>query len=83
MIRVQLQRDLKNIFRSLSKTVVLVTHDIAEAAYFSSRVVLMKHGALVQQGTFREIIEHPAEPFVTQFIRAQRSPLDIGNAEEP
>jgi osmoprotectant transport system ATP-binding protein len=83
LIRVQLQRDLKDIFRRLGKTVVLVTHDIAEAAFFGGRIVLMKMGAIVQQGSFRELIDRPADPFVTQFIQAQRAPLDIGNPEAP
>jgi osmoprotectant transport system ATP-binding protein len=82
LIRAELQRDLKKIFRSLGKTVVPVTHDITEAAYFSRRVVLMKDGAIVQQGTIREMIEHPAEPFVARFIHAQRSLLQPIDREE-
>jgi len=77
LIRYELQRDLKHIFQNLGKTVLLVTHDIAEAAFFADRVVLMKDGAIVQQGTVRDIVEHPAEPFVAEFVRAQRSPLEI------
>jgi len=77
LIRYELQRDLKHIFQNLRKTVLLVTHDIAEAAYFADRVVLMKDGAMVQQGTVRDMVEHPAEPFVAEFVRAQRSPLEI------
>lgn len=76
LIRYELQRDLKEIFQNLRKTVVLVTHDIAEAAYFADRIVLMKEGAIVQQGTVRDLVDRPAEPFVSEFIRAQRSPLE-------
>ncbi len=76
LIRRDLQGDLKEIFGTLKKTVILVTHDIGEAAYFSDRILLMKDGSFVQQGTLRDLVDHPAEPFVTEFIRAQRGPLE-------
>ena len=76
MIRFDLQTDLRRIFRKLRKTTILVTHDLAEAAYFADRVVLLRDGRIVQQGTIRELLERPAEPFVQQFVRAQRSHLD-------
>jgi osmoprotectant transport system ATP-binding protein len=76
MIRYELQNDLRGIFQELSKTTVLVTHDLAEAAYFGDRIVLMREGEIVQQGTLEAMLHSPAEPFVTQFINAQRSHLD-------
>lgn len=75
VIRYELQRELKEIFARLGKTVVMVTHDIAEAAYFGETLVLMREGHIVQQGTFRQLASHPAEYFVEQFINAQREPL--------
>jgi osmoprotectant transport system ATP-binding protein len=53
---------------------VLVTHDIAEAAFFGDTVLLLRGGQVVQRGTFRELIDDPADPFVTAFINAQRMP---------
>jgi osmoprotectant transport system ATP-binding protein len=76
LIRAELQRDLRDIFQALNKTVVLVTHDLGEAAYLGDEIVLMKDGAIVQQGNIRELLEHPAGPYVTRFIQAQRSPLE-------
>ncbi|MGH9785932.1 MAG: ATP-binding cassette domain-containing protein [Terriglobia bacterium] len=76
MIRAELQTDLRTIFRRLGKTVVLVTHDIGEAGFFGDRVVLLRDGRIVQQGTLRDLVASPAEPFVTQFINAQRGPLE-------
>ncbi len=73
MIRRELQEDLKVIFRTLDKTVVLVTHDLAEAAFFADKVVLMRDGAVVQRGPFTDLLERPAETFVEQFVRAQRT----------
>lgn len=75
MIRDQLQQELKGIFAQLGKTVVLVTHDIAEAAFLGHRLVLLRDGRVVQSGTLKELAEHPAEPFVEQFISAQRAPM--------
>jgi osmoprotectant transport system ATP-binding protein len=75
MIRAELQLDLRQIFRTLRKTVVLVTHDLGEAAFFADRLVLLREGRIVQQGTFEELVRSPAEPFVTRFIHAQRGPL--------
>jgi osmoprotectant transport system ATP-binding protein len=72
MVRADLQDDLRAIFASLGKTVVMVTHDLAEAAWFADRVVLMRAGAIVQQGAVAELERAPADDFVTRFIGAQR-----------
>ncbi len=72
MIRFDLQEDLKRIFLQLKKTVVLVTHDLAEAEYFGDGVVLMREGRILQQGPIQELIHAPQDPFVTRFILAQR-----------
>jgi len=75
MIRFDLQQELKEIFNRLDKTVIMVTHDIAEAAFFADHIVLLRDGQLIQQGTLTALAKTPSEPFVTQFINAQRSPL--------
>jgi osmoprotectant transport system ATP-binding protein len=75
MIRYQLQQELKTIFAQLGKTVVMVTHDIAEAAFFGHTLVLMRDGRIVQTGPFKELAQSPAEPFVEEFITAQREPM--------
>ena len=76
LIRADLQRDLRDIFRKLQKTVVLVTHDMGEAAWFGDNIVLMKGGSIVQQGSIDDLLQRPASDYVTEFINAQRSPLD-------
>ena len=73
MTRHALQTDLKEIFARLGKTVVLVTHDMHEAAHFAHEIVLMREGGIVQRGTLEDLLARPAEPFVTEFIRAQRA----------
>jgi osmoprotectant transport system ATP-binding protein len=76
LIRADLQADLKRIFQTLCKTVILVTHDMGEAAFFGDRIILLREGGVVQQGTIEEMVKRPADPFVTRFINAQRSPLE-------
>ena len=74
LIRFDLQEDLRLIFQSLKKTVVLVTHDMGEAGFFGDTVVLLGDGEIVQQGTLDEMIRCPANDYVTRFINAQRLP---------
>ncbi len=76
LIRSELQADLRVVFERLKKTVVLVTHDLGEAAFFGGTVVLMRAGRIVQQGALADLIHRPADPFVTRFVLAQRSPLE-------
>jgi osmoprotectant transport system ATP-binding protein len=76
MIRRDLQEELRAIFLELKKTVLMVTHDLDEAAYFADRIVLMREGAVIQEGTLDDLKQRPADPFVTAFIEAQRSRLD-------
>jgi osmoprotectant transport system ATP-binding protein len=75
IVRSELQEDLRGIFRSLGKTVVLVTHDIGEAWYFGDELVLLRDGQVVQRGTLDDLMDRPADPFVTRFLHAQRSPV--------
>jgi osmoprotectant transport system ATP-binding protein len=72
--RGELQEQLKRIFARLGKTVVLVTHDLGEAAYLGEEIVLMRAGRVLQRGPFAELLARPAEPFVAEFIRVQRKP---------
>jgi osmoprotectant transport system ATP-binding protein len=76
MIRADLQDDLRAIFRRLGKTVVFVTHDIGEAGFFGDHVALLHDGAIEQQGPMASLVDDPASDFVTDFIQAQRAPLE-------
>ncbi len=75
MTRRDLQEDLRQVFRRLCKTVLLVTHDLAEAAFFADRVLLLRDGRVLQEGTIEDLLRRPADPFVERFVAAQRSPL--------
>lgn len=71
--RSELQDDLREIFRRLEKTVVMVTHDLAEAAYLAHTIVVMREGRIEQEGTMEELRTQPASDFVREFVRAQRA----------
>jgi len=71
--RYELQDELKEIFAQLHKTVILVTHDMGEAAHFGGGIVLLKDGKIIQQGCIADLVTHPAEPYVAAFLRSQRS----------
>jgi len=66
--RVVMQRELKRIHTLAGKTIVMVTHDIDEALFLADRVVLFKDGRLVQEGSPLDILSHPANDFVMDFL---------------
>jgi osmoprotectant transport system ATP-binding protein len=72
LVRAALQKDLKEIFGRLGQTVLFVTHDLAEAIYFGDEIVLMNEGRIVQKGSVTDLRDNPADPFVSEFINAQR-----------
>ena len=72
--RYELQDELKAIFEKLGKTVIIVTHDMGEAAFFARDIVMMHEGRVVQRGTIDALTGTPADPYVARFIRAQRVP---------
>lgn len=74
MVRYDLQEDLKNIFQTLKKSVLLVTHDMGEAGFFGDQVLLLGEGRVVQRGNLDDLINRPATEYVSKFIRAQRLP---------
>ena len=77
IIHADLQDDLRDIFRTLGKTVVMVTHDMGEAGFFGDEIVLMQDGKIIQQGTLHDLVHDPVDDFVSRFINAHRGPLDV------
>src|SRR5581483_11512801 len=67
LVRAALQKELKEIFSRLKQTTLLVTHDLAEAAYLGDEIVLMNNGRIVQQGSIADLRERPASDFVSEF----------------
>ena len=77
LVRASLQKDLKGIFARLQQTVVFVTHDLAEAIYFGDEIVLMNEGRVMQKGALTDLRDNPADPFVSEFINAQRGLVSL------
>ena len=73
MVRARLQDELKEIFKRLQQTVIMVTHDMAEAGFFADCIVLLNEGRIVQFGTLDDLRTRPATEFVHEFLRAQRA----------
>jgi osmoprotectant transport system ATP-binding protein len=67
--RRRLQKEFAQIQRDLGTTVMMVTHDIREAALLADRIVVLSGGAVVEQiGTPQEVTEAPANAFVADFV---------------
>jgi osmoprotectant transport system ATP-binding protein len=81
LIRRSLQQELKSIFQQLGKTVLLVTHDLGEAVFLAEQITMLHEGRVVQTGTYRDLLLHPASPFVSQFINGQRTLPDAAELQ--
>lgn len=75
IVRFELQQDLKRIFGGLKKTVLIVTHDLAEAAFFTESAVLLRDGKVLQRGSIKDFILNPLNSFVSKFVGMHRSKL--------
>jgi osmoprotectant transport system ATP-binding protein len=73
LVRHGLQDELREIFARLGKTVIMVTHDMAEAAFFSDRLILMRRGRIIQAGRLEDFQRAPADAFVREFLAAHRN----------
>jgi osmoprotectant transport system ATP-binding protein len=72
LVRAELQDELRVIFQRLKKTVVIVTHDLAEAAHFADQIVLMNDGVVVAAGSLAAL-SSSGDAFVRTFLGAQRA----------
>ncbi|HWE71760.1 MAG TPA: ABC transporter ATP-binding protein [Stellaceae bacterium] len=66
--REALRAELSRIHRSTGKTILFVTHDIDEALQLADKIALLRDGKLVQFGTPLELLIHPADDFVRNFM---------------
>ena len=69
-LRLEVREELRSIHRDLGVTMLYVTHDQEEALALSTRIAVMKDGALEQLGTPREVYDRPATAFVAAFVGA-------------
>lgn len=69
LIRREMQLELLDLQERLRKTIIFITHDVNEAFKLGDRVAVMKDGHVVQVGTPEEIIEQPANEYISEFIK--------------
>jgi osmoprotectant transport system ATP-binding protein len=72
--RFRLQNELRRLHRDVGKTIIFVTHDIDEAISLGDRIAIVRQGGvLVQYSTPDELLAHPADDFVREFIGGDRA----------
>ena len=80
LIRRHMQDELISIETQLHKTIVFITHDLNEAIKLGDRIAIMRDGAIVQEGTPEEIVTHPADDYVADFVQDVASDTEFGDA---
>lgn len=75
--REKLQNDLIHLKKNLKMTTIFVTHDMQEALKLADRICIMKDGKIVQVGTPYELIHHPVNTFVQQFVRGSHEAMNM------
>ncbi|MEM9267525.1 MAG: ATP-binding cassette domain-containing protein, partial [Pseudomonadota bacterium] len=68
LIRRQLQDEFIRLSKILKKTTVFITHDLDEAVRIGDRIAIMRDGKMVQIGTAEDIVMHPADDYVADFV---------------
>ncbi|AIA05479.1 glycine/betaine ABC transporter ATP-binding protein [Streptomyces noursei ZPM] len=69
LIRRDMQEEVVRLHREEGRTMVFITHDLAEALRIGDRIALMRDGQIVQLGTPEEIVGSPADDYVRDFVR--------------
>jgi glycine betaine/proline transport system ATP-binding protein len=69
LIRRDMQDEVIRLQREVRKTMIFITHDLAEALKLGDRIAIMKDGSFVQVGTPEEVVAHPADDYVADFTR--------------
>ena len=80
-LRTQMRTEIKRLHAKVNATVIYVTHDQVEAMTMADRIVVMNQGVIEQVGTPGEIYQHPATPFVADFVgKTNILPARLGDA---
>ena len=85
LIRREMQEQLVALQADLGKTIVFITHDLNEAMFLGDRIAVMRDGRIVQIGTPDDILTHPANDYVAQFVQDvdRTRVLTAGSVMEP
>ena len=76
LIRDKLQDELLGLQKELKKTIIFVSHDLDEAMKLGNRIAILEGGRVVQWGTAEEILLHPANDYVAEFVK-HMNPLNV------
>jgi glycine betaine/proline transport system ATP-binding protein len=68
LIRRDMQNEVIRLHRELGKTMVFITHDLAEALKLGDRILIMRDGAIVQVGRPDQVVGAPADDYVKEFV---------------
>lgn len=68
LIKREMQDELISLQHKVKKTIIFITHDLDEAIKLGDRIILMKDGVIVQEGTPEDILENPADDYVEKFV---------------
>jgi glycine betaine/proline transport system ATP-binding protein len=68
LIRTDMQNLLLELQVELHKTIIFITHDLDEALKLADHLVILKDGAVIQQGEPQEILLNPADPYIEDFV---------------
>jgi glycine betaine/proline transport system ATP-binding protein len=63
-----MQAEVIRLHRDMGKTMIFITHDLSEALKLGDRILIMRHGELVQIGTGDELVGAPADDYVADFV---------------
>jgi len=69
LIRRDMQAEVRRLHAEVGKTLVFITHDLAEALSLGDRIAVMRDGGLVQVGTPEDLVGAPADDYVADFVR--------------
>lgn len=69
LIRADMQGVLLGLQEELHKTIVFITHDLDEALRMGDNIAILRDGAVIQQGDPQEIILHPADDYIFDFVK--------------
>ena len=68
LIRTDMQNLLLELQEELHKTIIFITHDLDEALKLADHLVILKDGAVVQQGEPQNILMNPSDPYIEDFV---------------
>lgn len=85
LIRRDMQNEVIRLHHELGKTMVFITHDLQEAAKVGDRIAIMRDGALIQVGTPAQLVAHPVDEYVANFVQdiAKSHVLTLRNIARP